>query len=206
MCLVGHIVDDIECYSIAECLLNLPMDDKFQVLSGDLSALEGCYLYFDKQKKKWIRSGKTSGDGIESNFEGRGATHTKNSKSKDQMRIHPLYRKYPSREVANLGAREGYWHNLNMYCAMAYNKVSDLSPLYSQDQNDSLFVWSKETMCELVKKGGDVKKIQRDAIAYLWEIFYDLLLAKSENVSVSPGFEALGLRVNAKKRSRDEFY
>ena len=82
MCLVGHIVDDIEYYSIAEYLLNLPMDEKFQVVSGDLSSLEGCYLYFDRQKKKWIRSGKTLGDGIESNFEGRGATHTKKLKVK----------------------------------------------------------------------------------------------------------------------------
>jgi len=159
MFLVGHIVDDIECYSIAKCLLVLPMDETFQVVSGDLSSLERCYLYFDRQKKKkWIHSGKTSGDDIESNFEGRGAAHTKNFKSKDQMCIHSLYRKYPSRGVANIGAEEGYWHNLNMYCAMAYDKTSDFSPFYLQDQNNSLFVWSKETMCELVKKGGDVKK------------------------------------------------
>ena len=182
------------------------MDKSFQVVAGNLSSLEGCYLYFDKQKKKWIRSGKTSGDGIESNFEGRGATHVKNSKSRDQMRIHPLYRKYPSNGVPNFGAREGFFQNLTMYCAMAYDKMGDLSPLYSHDQNDSLFVWNKETMSELEKRGGDVQKLQRDAIAYLWEIFYDLLLAKGENVSVSPGFEALGLRVNAKKRSRDEFH
>ena len=35
-----------------------------------------------------------------------------------------------------------------------------------------------------------------NAIAYLWELCYDLLLATDENVSVSPGFEAFGLRVN----------
>ena len=35
--------------------------------------------------------------------------------------------------------------------------------------------------------------------------FYDLFLAKGEHISVSPGFEALGLRVNGKKRSRHEF-
>ena len=46
------------------------------------------------------------------------------------------------------------------------------------------------------KKGGDLKKLQSDAIAYLWEISYDLLLPKHDNVSTSPGFESLGLRVN----------
>ena len=50
-----------------------------------------------------------------------------------------------------------------------------------------------------------MKKLQLDAIAYLWEISYDLLLAKSENVSTSPGFESLGLKVNNdKKRKRSE--
>lgn len=54
MCLVGHIVDDIETYSMGECLLMLPMSEMFQVVPGDLSRLEGCYLYFDKIKMKWI--------------------------------------------------------------------------------------------------------------------------------------------------------
>ena len=30
-------------------------------------------------------------------------------------------------------------------------------------------------------------------ISYLWELCYDRLLAKHDNVSASPGFEALGL-------------
>ncbi len=55
------------------------------------------------------------------------------------------------------------------------------------------------------KRGGDLKKLQLDAVAYLWELCYDLLLAKGENVSKSPGFEMLGLRVNNNnKRKRDE--
>ena len=33
-------------------------------------------------------------------------------------------------------------------------------------------------------------------ISYLWEICVDLLLAKHNNVSVSPGFESPGLRIN----------
>ena len=36
---------------------------------------------------------------------------------------------------------------------------------------------------------------------------YDLFLAKSDNLSTSPGFESLGLRVNNKrKRKRDEIF
>ena len=49
---------------------------------------------------------------------------------------------------------------------------------------------------ELTKKDGEMKRKQLNAIAYLWELCYDLLLATGENISVSPGFEAFGLRVN----------
>jgi len=56
-----------------------------------------------------------------------------------------------------------------------------------------------------LNKRGDLRKLQLDAVAYLWELVYDLLLAKSENMSTSPGFESLGLRVNnERKRKRDE--
>ncbi len=69
---------------------------------------------------------------------------------------------------------------------------------------DSLFVWSKQTMSELIKRSGDLKRLQLDAVLYLWELCYDITLAKSDNVSVSPGFESLGLKVNQKKRNVNE--
>ena len=34
MCLFGHIISDITMYSFNECLLNLPLDDMFQIISG----------------------------------------------------------------------------------------------------------------------------------------------------------------------------
>ena len=59
-------------------------------------------------------------------------------------------------------------------------------------------------MSELRKRGGDLKRLQLDAVSYLWELCYDIALARSNNVSVSPGFESLGLRVNHKKRIHNE--
>ena len=206
MCVAGHVVPTIGMYRLDERLLVLPMkEDVFQVITGHLSGLEGCYLYFDQQKYKWIRSGKTSGEGKDACFEGRGKKHQANATSKDQMRIHRLYREYPASGVSNLGVAEGCFESLQMYCGMTYDKRRDTSPLRSEGAADSLFVWSIQTIDELKKKGGDLKKLQLDAIAYLWEISYDLLLAKSENVSTSPGFESLGLRVNnVNKRKRSE--
>jgi hypothetical protein len=83
---------------------------------------------------------------------------------------------------------------------MAFDPTDDVSNLCSSGESGSLFVWNEEVMKELKGKGGDLNKVQLDAVSYLWEICYDLLLAKSHNVSVSPGYESLGMRVNRGKR------
>lgn len=165
--IVGHIVDDIETYSLDGRLLALPLEELFTFILGDLCSLEGCYLYFDEKKNKWIRSGKTSGDGKDACFEGRGKKHEKNSTSMGEMRKHQLYAKYPTRGKDNLGSREGYFNNLKMYCGMAYDSKGDVAPLYSTETDDSLFVWSKETINELKKRGGKLERFQLDAVAYL---------------------------------------
>ena len=77
MCLSGHIVKDIDNLRIDERLLDFPnveSGNRFKVVKGNLAQLEGCYLYFDELKFKWIRSGKTSGNGKDACFEGRGKT------------------------------------------------------------------------------------------------------------------------------------
>ena len=61
MCLVGHIVDDLDTYAMYERLLVLPkedmLEDMFKIMSNlpsdhALGQLEGCYLYYDTKKKK----------------------------------------------------------------------------------------------------------------------------------------------------------
>ena len=65
MCLVGHTAKDIDNCRIDERLLGFPgSDNRFKVVRGKLAQLEGCYLYFDKAKFKWIKSGKTSRNGM----------------------------------------------------------------------------------------------------------------------------------------------
>ena len=113
--------------------------------------------------------------------------------------------------VDNIGARQGYFKNLDTFCPMAFDKSESVSSLCSRDKDDSLFVWSDQTIDELKKyalnRGGGstgLQKVQLDAVAYLWELCYELLLSRSNNVSKSPGFESLGLRVNAHKRKAAE--
>ena len=206
MSLVGHIADDLDTYAMYERLLMLPtedmLEDRFKIISNlpsdhTLGQLEGCYLYFDTKKKKWIRSGKTGGDGMEACFYGRGKKHAANSKLVDQMKEHEFYRQYPAKGVTNLGGAGGCFESLSMYCGMAFDKKQCVTSLCSNGNDNSLFVWSKQTIAELnKKKDGIMQRMQLNVVAYLWELCYDLLLASGENVSASPGFEAFGLRVN----------
>ena len=96
MCLAGHVVDDLDAYGLEECLLKLPASDMLSIMTADLSSLEGCYLFFDRVKNVLIRSGKTSGDGCNATFAGRGNKHIENSKKVEQMIIHPLYQYFPA--------------------------------------------------------------------------------------------------------------
>ena len=204
MCMFGHVVDYVKEYRLEECLLSSP--NMFEIISGSIGKLEGCYLWNNPRKRgTWVRSGKTSGDTATATFDGRAATHKKNAKSRDQMIASKAYRTYPSREVEPFVQPEGYHENLVTHCAMAFDKTEDkdvLAKLYSHGNRDSIFVWSEEIMAELKAKAGDsllLQKLQRDAVAYLWELCYDIMLARADNVSESPGFEALGLRDNGKK-------
>ena len=206
MCLVGHIVEDIGSYKLRDRLIQLPdwSDSTFQIMSDSIKRLEGCYLFYDVKKSKWVRSGKTSGEGDAACFEGRGKQHETNAQSRDEMRHSKFYRSYPAREVAIDGVREGYFENLQMYCAMAFNSSltdGSLEPIYNHSDS-GVFVWTDQAMSELMKKEDDLQKLQRDAVAYLWELCYDLSLANGENVSESPGFEGFGLRVNNNSKKR----
>ena len=167
-----------------------------QPVGSKLGSLEGCYLHYDAPKNKWIRSGKASGAGKDACFDGRGNTHTKNARSIVQMRQHRFYQEYPAKGVDNIGGIGGHFDNLEVFCGMAFDKTGDVTPLCSEGEDKSLFVWSKQCTDALKKRDGSVGDNKLLAIAYLWETCYDLLLAKCDNVSSSPGFEALGLRIN----------
>jgi len=203
--LCGHVTDDLESEDIDSCLLRLPTAGVYEVIAGDLNRMEGCYLYYDSKKGRWIRSGKTSG-AAGASFEVRGGKHLTNAQKIDEMRGLEFYRKYPARGVPNLGGRKGYFDNLVMYCALAFNRTDDLSDFCPKEADEDYFVWSQGTIAELIKRSSPLEHLQLDMIAYLWELVYDLMLGKDDNVSQSPGFEALGLRVNesGSKRKRTQ--
>ena len=66
--------------------------------------------------------------------------------------MHRLYREYPARGFNSIGAAEGTFDNLAMYCGMAYDKGGNTGPLTSAGAANSLYVWIKEVTDELNKK------------------------------------------------------
>ena len=185
-------------------MLALPMHANYGMVTGDLEGLEGCYLYFDQCKYKWNLSGKTPGDGPDACFRGRVKKHRDNSRLIDQMRVYRLYSAYPACGVPHLGATEGNFDDLAMHCGMTYDKKADVTSLMSTGDSRNLLVWTSETINALKGYGAKLKKLQLDEVTYLWELCYDLLLEEADNLSVSPGFESLGLRINRKLKREDE--
>ena len=98
--------------------------------------------------------------------------------------------------MKNIGEIEGCFDNREVYCGMAFDRTEDVTPLCSEGVENSLFVWSKGYIDITKQRDCSLQESQLLAISYLWEICDDLLLAKKDNVSGSPGFKALGLRVN----------
>ena len=205
LCLCGHVAEDLSSFGMDECLLvhpnNSSNDNVFKSfvdhpMGAQLDNLEGCYLHYDRVKMKWIRSGKASGAGVDACFKGRQKTHERNARSVKQMREHRFYQEYPARGVPNIGGTGGYFENLERYCGMAFDKDGGIKQICMESGEGSLFVWRKECVDVLKQRDGSLQESQLLAISYLWELCYDLLLAKHDNVSASPGFEALGLRIN----------
>ena len=149
------------------------------------------------QKKKWIRSAKASGAGVGNDacFVGCGGTRAKNVRSVDQMRKHWFYQEYPAEGVEKIGGIGDFFEYLEMYRGMPFSKKEDIPPLCSDGADNSLFVWSKQSIEMLKKRDGRFQNEQHLVISDLWEICDDLSLAKYQNVSASLGMEVLGLRI-----------
>jgi len=154
-------------------------------------ALEGCYLYYDTNKRLWIRSGKAVG----SNFEKRHKEHLNESLlKKSSSQNSKFYSSYPSRSV-NLHddrARLGTFENLQQYVGVGYNKLKKRNMLKDVENKDIFHLDDKtnkriEALNFQGKSRLDTK--QCNMIGYLLELAYDLCLAPLSNISGNPGFE-----------------
>jgi len=136
-------------------------------------------LHHDKKKRIWIGSSIPAGEGEHAYFEGRSKKHIDNSKSLDGMVKYKFCRRYPVAGLKNLEKQMGILSSLE--------SIVEWHLIRRKWQHSALL------MTTIVH--GNFQKLQFDAVAYLYEICYDIMLIATEhNVSESLGFEGLGLR------------
>jgi len=190
MVLFGHVKNDLACLDLNACLLADPsVFKKATTPTGKI--LEGCYLYYDQNDHKWIRSGKAVG----SNFALRHEQHLKESKWKSSnSQKSEFYSSYPSRSVilADNRARKGNFENLQQYIGVGYNKLLKKNML--KDVKDKGIFHLDDEINKRIdalnfKGKSRLNTKQCNMIGYLLELGYDLCLAPDFNISGNPGFE-----------------
>ena len=193
----GHAKRNISCLDESECLLF--NQTKFLLCSNNESTLFGCYLFFDENNNIWIRSGKATGVG---GIVGRLAEHKSRAKSnwnEDESRFYHVYPSVVSSRSENRGtSMEGNFKDLVAMIAVGFDGSDDgLATLFSKDyHNDGIFFYTQDELASVRRtnfRGKDSNKKFMEMIAYLFELGYDLALARLHNVSDSPGFEGCGL-------------
>ena len=195
MMILGHIKEDFECFD--EMFTLLDDESCFQVVEGSaIESNEGTYLYFDKNNKIWIRSGKVSSR----SFLVRHSEHEKRAKAKAVVKsASRLYKLYPSRttERARMSfIRRGLWENLGLFAAIAIDQNDhEKRELITRDYDEGgLFIYNKSEANKIISlksrshKSEEEKRIE--VIAYLFELAYDLAISYHDNVSESMGFES----------------
>lgn len=157
-----------------------------------VAELEGAYLFFDKQRATFVRSGKVSGRP----FPERLAEHAKGAAlSTSVSQGSKFYRSYPTRAGAaeveatqgNAPAgRRGYFDDLVATVALGYKSSDGLAVVEH-------FVWADDvTPCiaRLNFRGAQgLPEKKMHCVGYLIELIYGLLLAPDADVSINPGFE-----------------
>ena len=203
--LAQHVQVDVETCGMTDCLLNHPnygMDDKYKPLIGEMldtiGTDSGCYLYYNNNRKKWIRSGKVSRRPISARLEEHkkaaenvGGTSEASSK---------MYNLYPSRNSAlvrnNSGSKswKGYFEDLIPYAGITYKWSSHHN---IKELVDTEFLnWTslpKDNFDSAQKLGHDLISKKMTLLSYMLELVYDLMLAPADNLSTQPGFESAGL-------------
>jgi hypothetical protein len=200
MILTGHVKDDISCLDDSKCLLALPYGNKFLPCYNDELLCPGCYLYYDTINDVWIRSGSATaaGDGT-----GKGGGIGKRLKqhlarakadiNEDESRFYALYpSKMSSRSNSTL--KRGTFESLQAYVGVCFT-YENIPGCFSGKHGLLEHTAEEEEWISNINflgKSGEQKYMQM--AAYLFELGYDLALAKIDNVSESPGFEGCGLR------------
>ena len=195
MLLLGHVKEDYECFDRTYTLL----DDEscFIAIEGsEIEMNEGTYLYFDRNNKEWIRSGKVTSR----SFLDRHREHEKRATAtmvvKSVSRFYKLYLGRDTEQAKRSKVRRGLWENLALFCAVAIDRNDEEKrDIITMDyERGGLFVYNDNEMKRIKNMNSRSNKSEQEKrvelISYLFELAYDLAISDQHNVSESAGFES----------------
>jgi len=172
-----------------DSLLNT--DSTSYVKCDDCPNNEGAYLYFDRVRQVFVRSGKVGGRG----FIERGKDHISGAKAARPSSA--FYREHPSKEpVRTKSKRKGNFESLLQVVAAGFDPKSEHVEKLNRDfKSGGILIFDEDEEC-LIKSS--MKNLKCSAkvkfshmLAYQMELGYDLALAWEDIVSANLGFESV---------------
>ena len=187
--LAGHMKPRIACIKEGGALL-FPNANKFAPCAMHPKH-EGCYLFFDNNDCVFIRSGKVTGEGVESRLK------QHKSCAEAEIASSRFYEQYPSEKTSRAEKRDkrGCFEDLLPVFAAGFDPNCDIVKSVDKDVKDggilllSEYEKARITSCKLDGKMSDIEKF-RAILSYQFEIGYDLAIGSRDNVSQSPCFES----------------
>ena len=163
---------------------------RFRLVSKQSRALVGCYLYYDINLHRFVRSGKAYGR--DATIGKRIDAHAAGSLKGGSR----FYRMYPDRETHNsTGAAQvcGFHQDLKPYLGCAFDKEDKQAvKLLTTDISDGgILRWSQQGM-ELACKcphGDTLVEKQLHIVSYMFEVMADIMIEPKHNMSDSGSFE-----------------
>ena len=190
MILSGHLKMDLESLNETDGLLVTDLSSfvKCEVHPTD----EGAYLYFDTNRRVFVRSGNVVGRG----FDKRDREHLLASKASTPSSN--VYHVYPSNDYsrAKKCGRKGQFESLVQVVAAGFDATSEHIKYIDKDYKDGGVLILSKNEKRNIKAG--MKNLNctdnvkfRHMLAYQMEFGYDLSISPDDNVSSNPGFESV---------------
>lgn len=194
MVLFNHLKRDISRMDDLSCLLAKPSNNHFMMSNAEADNW-GCYLFWDDNDDKYIRSGKATGVG---GFKKRMKEHKRRAESPHNDDGSKLYDLYPSKLSPRADSGEGFFEDiLQLIVVLFKGDPTDCSIPFDKDYSEGglFFYTAKEKQhIERTKFPGKTGVLNfMEMAAYLFEIGYDVAISRRHNVSGSPGIEGCGL-------------
>jgi hypothetical protein len=191
------------CSSANDCLLQHATNNeqsmfwKVNLENQDSCKEAGSYLYYNRIRDMWVRSGKTTGK--DRQIIVRHLEHSDKAKLKDLKDVSSkFYHSYPSHcATYSNSTRRGFFDQLDLYYGLAFTRNGNISDLSTSKSPYSLLNWPSDCIKKLKKwnlrgvGSDDIQEKQLHMASYLFELGYDLCLSPCDNVSQAPGFESI---------------